>query len=103
MKDYYTAQFIKSMERVKAEIGYCLVLSSVLEIDQDTDNAINGASGRLTALLIEYRNQKARQNQPKDCTEPDKPTVSGCEGCPNFDIHMDGQPYCKLSLKAVID
>lgn len=35
------------------------------------------------------------------CDDAEHPIYEVCTSCPNFDVHYDGQNYCRLSLKGI--
>ena len=102
MMDYYSAQALHSLQRIKREANYCLVLIQYpgLIPEQELEKALENAESALDALRREYLKRKAQQNRPPSC-DPENPQPSLCEECPNNDIHVFGGPYCKLSLRAL--
>lgn len=102
MRDYYSAQALHSLQRIKTEANYTLVLVQYpgLIPEQELEDALENAESALDTLRAEYLKRKAQQNRPPSC-DPENLQPSLCENCPNKGIHIFGGPYCKLTLRAL--
>lgn len=100
MIDYYNTQFQKSLQRIRSEANYCMVLLPVVEDLQETEKALEEMEKAIYGLKKEYNARLYRLRMPKDCN-PEEPTLKRCENCPNIGASLDAHPLCKMTLRAL--
>ena len=100
MMGYYLANFLKSLDRIRVESNYCLVLLPVIEDLQETEKAFEDMEKALCNLKKEYRKRITALRKPQDC-DLDNPVLKRCEKCPNIGASLDAHPVCKLTLRAL--
>lgn len=64
MMDYYSAQALHSLQRIKSEASYCLVLVQYpgLIPEPEIETALDNAESAVDALRAEYQKRKAQDN-----------------------------------------